>query len=346
MRTSLPPSPRPRASFVDRLVEALGMRARERAVCAVLVAGVAAAAPAAAEAFPGENGAIAYAADRGPGQPSGDVYVELPWGGTLAVAHQSGVGFTHPRWSADGKRLLLTGGTAADGRQLWIAQVEVSFEDGSGSVSGLRRLTTPGSGENADGTWSPDGRHVAYVHTPATGGAPQVWRMRADGTQRRQLAWSRLGTADPDWSPDGRRIAFTTWPTNAADRGPRLFTMDAHDGTDKRKVTVTPGRRPAWSPDGRRLAFEDPHGKRLQTIRADGLELRSVLTVPANRTTELSRARWAPDATQLLYTWDNSRQEPIDPASVRSPAFASLDGREPFYPIVYGDDADWQPQHR
>jgi len=71
---------------------------------------------------------------------------------------------------------------------------------GRGAVWTLTLSTPPrqlsGSGDDdSDPAWSPDGRHLAFANV--RGGVPNVWRMRADGTNRTRL------TADPKaaWRP-------------------------------------------------------------------------------------------------------------------------------------------------
>jgi dipeptidyl aminopeptidase/acylaminoacyl peptidase len=136
--------------------------------------------------------------------------------------------------------------------------------------------------------------------------------MRADGTQRKQLTWSKLGSAEPDWSPNGREIAFTTSPVNATNRGPRIFAMNAADGTGKRKITVTPGRRSVWSPDGKRLLVESvaPVKHRRGSPRRPANYERSGPSIRA-RPPQLHSPRWSADATQLVFIWDNRSSVPL-----------------------------------
>jgi dipeptidyl aminopeptidase/acylaminoacyl peptidase len=97
-------------------------------------------------------------------------------------------------------------------RSIWIADATGAAEP--------RRFT---SGENdSHPRWSPDGRSLAFVRSPAGEvkpknkeerdrgvGKPQLWVMPADGGEAHQLTWLRDGAGDPTWSPDSATIVFS-----------------------------------------------------------------------------------------------------------------------------------------
>jgi len=89
----------------------------------------------------------------------------------------------------------------------------------------------------------------------------ELYSMRSDGSDVRQLTDDDRYESDPAWSPDARRIAFTR-PSDESIPRNEIWTIAA-DGTDVRRVTVpSPGtedRDPTWSPDGRQLAFARSH---------------------------------------------------------------------------------------
>ncbi|MFF0318027.1 S9 family peptidase [Micromonospora sp. NPDC005252] len=79
-------------------------------------------------------------------------------------------------------------------------------------------------------SWSPDGQWLACVVAP--GGAPrtELWVLRPDGTQRRQVAgFGRHSAALAGWLPDGALLAVT----ETAERGAAVL-VDA--GTGHRRV--------------------------------------------------------------------------------------------------------------
>jgi Tol biopolymer transport system component len=87
--------------------------------------------------------------------------------------------------------------------------------------------------------WSPDGESIAYMR----GG--DIYLMRPDGTDRRQLTHGRAFDVDPSWSPDSGQIAF------ASDRSGNFDIWVVNvDGSDLRRLTHDPADegQPAWSP--------------------------------------------------------------------------------------------------
>jgi dipeptidyl aminopeptidase/acylaminoacyl peptidase len=100
------------------------------------------------------------------------------------------------------------------------------------------RQLTFGERLDRDPRFSPDGRRIAFVRgDEEPNGDSQVWVMRADGGEARQLtslehgaSWGGAGAAP--WSPDGRRLIVHSW-----------LTIDEIDG-----VPPFPSERPsrAW----------------------------------------------------------------------------------------------------
>ncbi|MBC7543484.1 MAG: PD40 domain-containing protein [Candidatus Sericytochromatia bacterium] len=120
----------------------------------------------------------------------------------------NGEGF--PNLSPDGKRIAYTvySGNVADylgtsRRPQGRTQIVVANHGGANA----RELTA--EGDNLDPAWSPDGRQIAFISN-REGGA-ELWLMDADGTNQRQVTWTRAKRANnPCWSPDGKSIALNT----------------------------------------------------------------------------------------------------------------------------------------
>jgi len=106
---------------------------------------------------------------------------------------------------------------------LWIAD--------DGDAAKARRITS--GAERSDGergiSWTPDGRIVYYS---TAGGTQNIWIMRPDGTENKQLSSGTLQNIEPAVSPDGRYIV---WAARSSGQW-ELWRMDI-DGSNPRKLT-------------------------------------------------------------------------------------------------------------
>jgi dipeptidyl aminopeptidase/acylaminoacyl peptidase len=99
---------------------------------------------------------------------------------------------------------------------------------------------------------SPNGRRVAFtigdVNWDANKVITQIYVMKIDGSDLKQLTDGATSATAPRWSPEGKRIAYVN--------GGQIWTME-DDGDNKDKVTKisTGAAAPVWSPDGKWLAF-------------------------------------------------------------------------------------------
>ena len=150
----------------------------------------------------------------------------------------------HARVSPDGRAILF-----GDRDTLYIV-------DGAGQA--VRPVPT-GLPYNFEPSWSPDGRWILFagVEDPLTTKL-QIFKVRPDGTDLRQLTNDPFGAHDASWSPDGATIVFVRDSmANGREAGAAML-MDT-SGTVIRAVsgTLTPfyGRLPEWSPGGTALVF-------------------------------------------------------------------------------------------
>jgi dipeptidyl aminopeptidase/acylaminoacyl peptidase len=145
--------------------------------------------------------------------------------------------------------------------QIWVMKA-----DGSGQT----QLTSPGTGEDRDPTFSPDGEKIAFEHNV---GGSQIRIMNADGSGQTQLTFpgpnpdEALAT-DPSFSPGGQ-IAFVRGTGSGASRG--IWIMNA-DGSGQTRLTTgtatSNDAEPNFSPDGQRIVFR--RNGDLFTMNADG----------------------------------------------------------------------------
>lgn len=150
---------------------------------------------------------------------------------------------------------------------------------------------------NFEPSVSPDGARVAFVSSRE--GDPEIYVMRADGTDVQRLTAFHKEDWAPRWSPDGQWIAFLSGREGRA----RVFVVRP-DGRDTRPASGSAAtgdeREVAWSPDGRKLAFVGrlPSGEtRIWVASVDGGEP-VALTDGKHRD---DQPAWSPDGKYLVF---------------------------------------------
>jgi WD40 repeat protein len=181
----------------------------------------------------------------------------------------------NPAWSADGKRLLFT----------TIAELGAGLSTVDVDGPHVSELVKPVNAAMMAGSWSPDGRWLAYAVT--AGGEPVsdkgritqtltrvfhpagLYLARADGSQPRRLAGGPGEiTFGVQWSADGKLLFFTRRPmppppTEREVRRASPFIQAVVLSPDGRRVaTATAGAIRLWDADtGKELrAFDNDFG--------------------------------------------------------------------------------------
>lgn len=148
--------------------------------------------------------------------------------------------------------------------------------------------------------WSPNGRWLAY--TTVTNA--ELWRVKADGSERIQLTASPMQAFGPVWSPDGSRLAFHILMPGEFGK---ICLLPAQGGVPK---VLLPGTSTAedgvtWSPDGKKLMFGrnwlDQEGKTLAlTIATLDLKTGKLSRLPGSK--GLGSPVWSPSGRYVVAT--------------------------------------------
>jgi TolB protein len=199
-------------------------------------------------------------------------------------------------WAPDGRRLACESFGEVDSSRNGIYTVRTS--DGGD----LRRVTANPSGDDAPGSYSPNGHRLVFARYDGDGNALGLFVVNSDGSHLRKiLAGSVTCCSGGDWSPHGNDIVFSRHVT--PDVHSSIWIVHA-DGSDLRPVPVSPASDcgglnddptaagcfdPRWSPDGRRIVFgrgDDALGRNVYTVRPDGSDLRMVTHGDASQSNE------------------------------------------------------------
>lgn len=137
---------------------------------------------------------ITFTSDRD-GKP--DIYTMAADGSDVRRITDEPNGAQGSEYSPDGRRILLT--TVAAG----IPQVAV-VDAGGGAPTVLTE------GPDFEPTWSPDGRHIAFIS--ARDGTRELYLMAADGSdQTRLTADTFRDLGPPAFAPNGNEVAFMSF---------------------------------------------------------------------------------------------------------------------------------------
>jgi serine/threonine-protein kinase len=214
------------------------------------------------------SGTAVQVGDRIPGTIVGPIDFDVSDSGTLVYSTEDAGSRRELAWVArDGTRTLLDsswkGRLASPALSPDGSRVAVALSEGARTdiwvkpvAGGLAtRVTGEQHRTNSEPAWSPDGRWVSYVASPAGGNSGEVWRQAADGGGRAvPLLRSPHPYSEQIWTPSGALLVRTNTATvGAAD------ILQFRVGTDSQATPLVASPRaeysPVVSPDGAWLAY-------------------------------------------------------------------------------------------
>jgi Tol biopolymer transport system component len=120
-------------------------------------------------------------------------------------------------------------------------------------------------------SWSPDGRHIAFVRTIERGGRfeSRIYIVVPDGTGIRRLSSGQGRLAGEPWSPDSAQLLTLRSVRTAGTRSPKsvIYAEWIRGG---RARTLAAGSDPSWSRDGRQVVFTTTYASGVGVVDSDG----------------------------------------------------------------------------
>jgi serine/threonine-protein kinase len=167
-----------------------------------------------------------------------------------------------PIWLPDGSRIAYTSNRA--GMKPGIAWMPA---DGSGEPEQLVKREGPEVGLASTGSFSPDGKVLAYTDGFAEGVVPRrstgldIWLLRVDG-EREAVPFLRTQFDEfgPEFSPDGRWLAYVS---NESGRSEVYVAAYPGPGA-KHQISTEGGTSPRWARSGKELFYRN--GRKMMMV--------------------------------------------------------------------------------
>jgi len=156
------------------------------------------------------------------------------------------------------------------------------------------------------GTWSPDGKKVAFYSGDAICVVPVSPETgRAKGPAKKLIDGDYNFQPNVSWSPDSKKLAFMSTPDREKKiYGGDIWTISVEDGSLTQITSDRDAREgaPAWSPDGKTIAYGKKNGRTysLWVISAEGGEPTKVAGRGESGFLFRPFPLWSPDGKWIL----------------------------------------------
>jgi TolB protein len=151
-----------------------------------------------------------------------------------------------------------------------------------------------GRGGTRSPCFSPGSDLVVYAF--AETGPQQLWSVKPDGSEKKQLTESQGISNWPTFTPDGKRIVFA----NSQENNYEIYSMNL-DGTDQKRLTENSlmDIRPQVSLDGKRIAFTSTRGGTydVYVMDIDGKNVQQITDSEERN----DYPAWHPDGKHLVF---------------------------------------------
>ena len=166
-------------------------------------------------------------------------------------------------------------------------------EAGRLSVTPREKNLTDYPSNDIDPAWSPEGDTIMFSSNgvdsdgngkfDAVGDNQNLWTIRLDGSQLRQVTTDSGNETEPAWSPTGREVAFISDRTGQ----PQVFVKDLGTGTEVQVTAGAPGApgnksHPTWGTLGIAFVCDRTGNLDLWMVQSDGSNLTRLTYSPAD----------------------------------------------------------------
>lgn len=210
-----------------------------------------------------------------------------------------------PEWSPDGKQIAFVSDRTGH-NEIFVVDVH----------GGRPGQVTKDNSDAIHPHWSPDGQRIIYCSArdnPDQASAPEgevyeIYTIKPDGSDVKQITHDKGINTYPSFSPDGRQILFRKV---LGENNSEVFVMN-HDGSSMRNLTNNPAfdAWPRWSPDGKQIVFgsnrENKTDYEIYVMNADGNSVQRLTNLSGRNTSP----KWSPDEKKISF--DHAAQGECD----------------------------------